>query len=179
MPHRHDQLLSRSKLYTSTLPKSSQVFEHILDHTDAEAIRWPEEAGHLSAEAVELVVELLHPLPDRRLGADGLATLRDHPFFGANGVDWALLQERVPADPSGVLAVLRLPSTRVGEGSQCGWPPLHLALLRGESHLPALQLLPAVYGETLLTRRRSVGRWCSCCSLRAATSLAALRACGT
>ena len=94
MPHRHDQLLSRSKLYTSTLPKSSQVFEHILDHTDAEAIRWPEEAGHLSAEAVELVVELLHPLPDRRLGADGLATLRDHPFFGANGVDWALLQER-------------------------------------------------------------------------------------
>ncbi|EOD35703.1 hypothetical protein EMIHUDRAFT_252585 [Emiliania huxleyi CCMP1516] len=62
-----------------------EVFEHILDHTDAEAIRWPEEAGHLSAEAVELVVELLHPLPDRRLGADGLATLRDHPFFGANG----------------------------------------------------------------------------------------------
>ncbi|EOD04574.1 hypothetical protein EMIHUDRAFT_466197 [Emiliania huxleyi CCMP1516] len=59
---------------------------------------------------------------------------------------------RVPADPSGVLAALRLPSTRVGEGSQCGWPPLHLALLRGESHLPALQLLPAVVQLLLASR---------------------------
>ena len=32
---------------------------------------------------------------------------------------------------------------KVDDGSACGWPPLHLALLRGESHLLVVQLLPS------------------------------------
>ena len=32
---------------------------------------------------------------------------------------------------------------KVDNGSACGWPPLHLALLRGESHLQVVQLLPS------------------------------------
>ena len=32
---------------------------------------------------------------------------------------------------------------KVDDGSACGWPPLHLALLRGESHLQVVQLLPS------------------------------------
>lgn len=76
-----------------------EVFEHILEHTNGEAIRWPEEEGHLSPHAMSLIRELLHPLPEHRLGADAIDSLCNHPFFDDNGIDWQLLQERQGAVP--------------------------------------------------------------------------------
>jgi serine/threonine protein kinase len=77
----------------------AEVFENILEHTTAESIRWPGEEGHLSPHAVALIRELLHPLPERRLGFDSIDELCNHPFFDDNGIDWELLLERQVAVP--------------------------------------------------------------------------------
>jgi len=50
---------------------------------------------------------------------------------------------RVPVDVASAVVALRSPGAKVDDGSACGWPPLHLALLRGESHLQVVQLLLA------------------------------------
>jgi serine/threonine protein kinase len=77
----------------------AEVFENILEHTNSESIRWPGEEGHLSPHAVSLIRELLHPLPERRLGFDSIDELCNHPFFDDNGIDWELLLERQVAVP--------------------------------------------------------------------------------
>ena len=70
-----------------------EVFEHVLEHTQAEAIRWPEEEGHLSSQAIGFVRAMLQPTPEIRPGArSGVVELAGHAFFA--GLNWDDLRTR-------------------------------------------------------------------------------------
>ena len=66
-----------------------------------DAVRWPEEEDHLSADAVAVVRALLEPLAERRLGAAGtheaFAALRGAPFL--RDVEWEALHSREGVAP--------------------------------------------------------------------------------
>ena len=76
-----------------------EVFEHVLSHVQADAVRWPEEADHLSVEACEYIRLMLHPLPEKRLGAESFAQLRAASFF--YDIDWDMLSQAISADSLG------------------------------------------------------------------------------
>ena len=73
-----------------------EVFEHVLSHVQADAVRWPEEADHLSVEACEYIRLMLHPLPEKRLGAESFKELRAASFF--YDIDWDMLSQAISAD---------------------------------------------------------------------------------
>ena len=70
-----------------------EVFEHVLEHTHAEHIRWPEEEGHLSPEAISFIRQMLSSQPELRPGAsNGVAEIASHPLFA--GINWDDLRMR-------------------------------------------------------------------------------------
>ena len=59
-----------------------KVFENILSgHID-----WHDEFIDFSSDALDFMKKLLTVDPSRRLGANGAAEVKTHPFFG--GIDW-------------------------------------------------------------------------------------------
>lgn len=63
------------------------------------AVKWPEAPDQeISDAAMDLVHRLLNSNPNERLGANGAAEVKAHPFFA--GVNWdALMQEPGPMVP--------------------------------------------------------------------------------
>ena len=77
-----------------------EVFEHVLEHTTNELIRWPEEEGHLSDDAMDFIRKMLHANPDKRPGLTaGIIEIAQHPLFV--GLHWDDLRTR-----SGTVAFL-------------------------------------------------------------------------
>ncbi|KAK4385602.1 3-phosphoinositide-dependent protein kinase [Sesamum angolense] len=91
------------------------IFQRII----ARDIRFP---NYFSAEARDLIDQLLDMDPSRRPGAGrgGYAALKSHPFF--KGIDWTNLREGTP--PTLALEP-RAPSTG-GEDQDSSWNPSHI-----------------------------------------------------
>lgn len=53
------------------------IFENILNG----AVEWPVVPDEMSEEGVDLLKRLLDPNPDTRIGSQGTAEIRNHPFF--------------------------------------------------------------------------------------------------
>lgn len=73
---------------------TSDIFQNILQGD----IRWPEGDEQLSPEAVDLITKLLTEKPIERLGVNGVAEVKNHPFF--DSINWnTLLQTKPPFIP--------------------------------------------------------------------------------
>ncbi|EGG20039.1 protein serine/threonine kinase [Cavenderia fasciculata] len=68
------------------------IFEKILNSSNQE-LEWPEE---ITPEAKDLIIRLLNPNPQLRLGANGAFEVKQHPFF--KGINWDTLIERDMSD---------------------------------------------------------------------------------
>ena len=78
------ELLTGSPPFTGN--SVEEVFELVLEHTQSDSIRWPEEDDHISPIATSLVRKLVHADPGKRLGSHGFVEVSSHAFFAA--VNW-------------------------------------------------------------------------------------------
>lgn len=71
--------------------ETDQVFQNIIQGD----LEWPCDGDEMSAEAMDLITQLLRDDPKERLGAGGAQEVKAHPFFA--GVEWdTLLENGVP-----------------------------------------------------------------------------------
>ncbi|XP_010540353.1 PREDICTED: probable serine/threonine protein kinase IRE4 isoform X2 [Tarenaya hassleriana] len=74
------------ELITGIPPFTAARPEIIFDNILNGKIPWPDVPGDMSYEAQDLIYRFLVHEPDQRLGANGAAEVKSHPFF--QGVDW-------------------------------------------------------------------------------------------
>ncbi|VVA92729.1 unnamed protein product [Arabis nemorensis] len=74
------------ELITGIPPFTASRPEIIFDNILNGKIPWPDVPGEMSYEAQDLINRLLVHEPEKRLGANGAAEVKAHPFF--QGVDW-------------------------------------------------------------------------------------------
>uniref|UniRef100_A0A1J3K018 non-specific serine/threonine protein kinase n=1 Tax=Noccaea caerulescens TaxID=107243 RepID=A0A1J3K018_NOCCA len=74
------ELINGIPPFTASRPE--KIFDNILNGK----MPWPDVPGEMSYEAQDLINRLLVHEPEKRLGANGAAEVKSHPFF--QGVDW-------------------------------------------------------------------------------------------
>ena len=70
------------------LPFNAKTKEEVFENIKSHRIKWPDDEilSQINPDLIDLIKQLLNPLPSKRLGYKGAKEVMSHPFF--KDIDW-------------------------------------------------------------------------------------------